>query len=75
MVKKYSKDLSGKYNKKPVDDAKQSATDALKTTSKAAIQEAAKKDGYLIDIKTTIRLQKIKRRIIQRLIHKQKKNQ
>ena len=36
-----SKNLSGKYNKKLLDHAKQSATDALKTTSKRAIQKPA----------------------------------
>ena len=36
--KNISKNLSGKYSKKPIDHAKQSATDALKTTSKRVIQ-------------------------------------
>ena len=36
--KNISKCISGKYSQKPLDHAKQSAADALKTTSKRAIQ-------------------------------------
>ena len=40
--KKISKSLSGKYNHKLLDRAKQSATDALKTTSKRVMQKQQK---------------------------------
>ena len=36
--KNISKNLSGKYNQKVLNHAKQSATDALKTTSKNVIK-------------------------------------
>ena len=35
--KNISKNLSGKYSKKPLDHARQSATDAFKTASKKAV--------------------------------------
>ena len=43
-----SKILSGKYTQKPLDDAKQSATGPLKTTSKKVIAKTAEATGYLI---------------------------
>ena len=43
--KNISKNLNGKYRQKPIDHAKQSATDALKTTSKIVIQ---KKQNQLV---------------------------
>ena len=46
-----SKILSSKYNQKLLDHAKQSATDALKTSSKRAIQKTAEATGDLIGIK------------------------
>ena len=39
MGKNISKDLSSKHSQKLLDYAKQSATDALKTASKIAIQK------------------------------------
>ena len=39
--------LSGKYNQNVLDNAKQSATDALKTTSKRVFQKTAKATGNL----------------------------
>ena len=43
-----SKTLSGKYRQKLLDHTKESATDALKTTSKKVIQKIAKATGELI---------------------------
>ena len=43
MLKNRSNYLSGKYNQKLVDHAKQSATDAFKTVSKRAMQNIADK--------------------------------
>ena len=48
IYKNISKSLSGKYSQKLLDHAKQSATDALKTTSKRAIQKAAEATDDLI---------------------------
>ena len=38
IAKNISKNLSGKYSQKFLDHAKQSATDALKSTSKIVVQ-------------------------------------
>ena len=43
--KNISKNVSGKYNQKFLDHDKQSATDALKTNSKKAIQKIAEATG------------------------------
>ena len=48
MCRNIGKNLSIKYNQKLLDHAKQSATDALKTTSKRAIQKTAEETGDLI---------------------------
>ena len=48
IAKNKSKNLSGKYIQNLLDHAKQSATDALKTTSKRVIQKTAEVTGYLI---------------------------
>ena len=54
-----SRNLSGKYNQKPFDHAKPSATDALKTTSKRVIQKAAEETGNLIGNKMADRITKV----------------
>ena len=43
-----AKNLSNKYSQKIIDTAKKSATDALKTVSKRAIQKTAEATGDLI---------------------------
>ena len=45
---KAAKDMSNKYSHKFVDTAKKSATDAIKTTPKRAIQKTAEATGDLI---------------------------
>ena len=52
-----SKTLRGKYSQKPIHHAKKSATEALKTASKRAIQEKAEETGKLLEIKLLIKLQ------------------
>ena len=52
--KNISKNLSSKYSQKLLDHAKQSATDALKTGSKRAIQKTAEATGNL-EIKNDLR--------------------
>ena len=49
--KNISKNLGGRYNQKPLDNAKKSATDALKNSSKRAIQKKAETTGDLISNK------------------------
>ena len=57
--KNICKNLSGKYNQKILDHARQSATDALKTTSKRVIQNTAEATGDLISNKTATRITRI----------------
>ena len=54
-----SKPSSGKYSQKLLDHAKQSATDAPKTTSKRVIQKAAEATGDLIGNTITDKITKI----------------
>ena len=56
MDKIISKIFSGKYSQKLLDYAEQSATDALKTFSKKAIQKTAEATGDLIGNKIVIKL-------------------
>ena len=53
-----SKNLSGKHSQRILVHAKQSATAALKTTSKRVIGKKAEATGYLIVIKLLIKLWK-----------------
>ena len=54
-----SKPSSGKYSQKLLDHAKQSATDAPKTTSKRVIQKTAEATGDLIGNTITDKITKI----------------
>ena len=48
-IDKYrSENLTGNYSQKPLDNAKQSVTDAFKTTSKRGIQKTAEATGDFI---------------------------
>ena len=58
MGKNISKSLNSKYSQKLLDHAKQSATDAFKTSSKGAIQKAVEATGYLIENKIADRVSK-----------------
>ena len=51
FAKNMGKSLSNKYGQKPLDSAKKSTIDAIKTTSKRAIQKTAEATGDLIDNK------------------------
>ena len=42
------KSLSNKYGQKPIDNAKKSTTDAIKTASKRAVQKTEEATGDLI---------------------------
>ena len=48
FVKNMGKNLSNKYDQKPLNSAKKSTTDAIKTASKRAIQKLAEATGDLI---------------------------
>ena len=51
--------MSGKYSQKVLDNAKQSVTDALKTTSNRAIQKTAEATGDSIGVKIANRITKV----------------
>ena len=48
FAKNIGKNLSNKYGQKPLDSAKKSKMDAIKTASKRAIQKTAEATGDLI---------------------------
>ena len=63
--KNISKNLSDNYSQKPLYYAKQSVTDALKTTSKKVIQKTAESTGDLTVNKIANRIMEVSRRSLQ----------
>ena len=57
--KNRSKNVSNKYSQKGLDQTKQSATDALKTTSKRAIQDTAEATCDLIENKIADKITRV----------------
>ena len=57
--KNKSKNLSSQYNQKLFDHAKQSATDAIKTASKSAIEKTAGATGDLIENKIADKITRV----------------
>ena len=57
LLKIFAKNISSKYSQKLVDRPKKSATDAIKTTSKRAIQKTAEATGDGIGNKIDVKLQ------------------
>ena len=57
IVKIISETLSDKYSQKLLDNAKQSAVDVLKTTSKRLIKKQQKQLANWLEIKLLIKLQ------------------
>ena len=53
FAKNTDKNLSNKYGQKPLDNAKKSTTDAIKTASKRTIQKTAEATGNLIGNKSS----------------------
>ena len=70
VIKNASKNFSSKHSQKLLDHAKQSATDALKTTWKRAIQKTAEATGDLIGNKIADNIIKVLRSS-QRVVQKQ----
>ena len=68
MRKNISKFLTGEYGQKLLDPSKQSATDALKTSSKRFIQKTAESTGEMIGNKIANKITKTQKKfkIIQR---------
>ena len=56
------KHLNNKYSQKPLDSAKKSTTDAIKTTSKRAIQKTAEATGDLIGNKTADKITSVSKK-------------
>ena len=56
IAKNISKSLNSKYGQKILDHAKQSATDALKTSSKRAVQETAEATSDLFGNKIAVKI-------------------
>ena len=65
--KNISKNLSGKYSQKILDHARQSATDAIQTVSKSAIQRRAKPVNNILLIKSQ-KSQELYRKILQTIM-------
>ena len=65
ICKTITKNLIGKYNQNLLDYAKQSATDALKTSSKRVIQKAEEATGDLIGNKIANKITKASRSSLQ----------
>ena len=57
----FAKNMSNKYGQKLFDSAKKSTVDAIKTTSKKAIQKTAEATGELIGNKITDNSERIKK--------------
>ena len=55
--------MSGKYSQKHLDHAKQSATDALKTSSKRVIQETAEATDDFTGIKIANKIKKVSKNL------------
>ena len=62
FAKNIGENLSNKYGQKLVDCAKKSATDALKTTSKRAIQKTAEATGDLIGNKIADKITRVSKK-------------
>ena len=58
----FARSMSNKYGKKLVDAAKKSATDAIKTASKRAIQKTAEATGDLIGYKITDKITSVSKK-------------
>ena len=62
LLKNTGKNISSKYGQKPVDCAKKSATDTLKTASKGAIQKAAEATADLVGNKIANKIKSISKK-------------
>ena len=62
FAKNIGKNISSKYCQKPVDSAKKSAADTIKTASKRAIQKTPEATGDLIGNKTADKITSISKK-------------
>ena len=63
----FAKSMSNRYRKKLVDTAKKSATDAIKTASKRAIQKTAEATGDLIGNKFADKITNVSKKSTKKL--------
>ena len=63
----FARSMSNKYGKKLVDTAKKSATDAIKTASKRAIQETAEATGDLVGNKIADKITSLSKKSTEKL--------
>ena len=63
----FARSMSSKYGKKLVDTARKSATDAIKTASKRAIQKTAEKTGDLVGNKTADKIRSVSKKSTKKL--------
>ena len=63
----FARSMSNKYGKKLVDTAKKSATDAIKTASKRAIQKTAEATGDLVGNKTADKITSVSKKSTEKL--------
>ena len=59
---KVAKSLSNNHSQKPLDSAKKSTTDAIKTASKRAIQKTAETTGNLIGKKIADKMRSVSKK-------------
>ena len=67
FAKNMCKSLSNKYGQKLLDNAKKPTTDAIKTTSKRAIQKSAEATGDLIGNKIADKITSVSKKAIKEL--------
>ena len=67
FAKNMGKNLSNKYGQKLLDTAKKSTTDAMKTSSKRAIQKTAEATGDLIGNKIADKITSVSKRSAKKL--------
>ena len=69
FCKNMGKSLSNKYGQKPLDSAKKSKTDAIKTASKRAIQKTAEATGDLIGNKIADKITSVSKKKSAKELH------
>ena len=71
FAKNIGKSLNNKYSKKLLDTAKKSATDAIKTALKRAIQKTAEATGDLIVNKTADEITNVSKKSDKKLLNEE----
>ena len=66
FARNIGKNISNKYGQKVVDTARKSATDAIKTASKRAIQKTAKATGDLVGNKTADKITSVSKKSLKK---------